>query len=202
MKYLFWDTETTGLSFSDEVLQIGGVLTDESFQIIDVINFYCDTVCPINPSAAKVNHLTFELVHTLSDGKTFEDNWFPLIEKIGSDVCWIGWNDSFDRRMVNQTLKKIGLTPYNFGKSIKSLSSASGICNYDLMRGIGDLKYNGRKVKLVNAVSSLLNIPFSTIDELYNRNIKRFNIEAGAHNADYDAFLCYLLFVGVMYGNI
>lgn len=201
MKYFFWDTETTGLGFSDEVLQVGGILVDEKFGNPKVINFFCDTACPINPKAAAVNHLTFELVHKLSRGKTFEDSWVELTKMLGDDVCWIGWNESFDRRMVNQTLKKVGLAPYNFGNTIKDLSKADGVCNYDLMRGVCRVKNNGKAMKLMNAVTSFLSISVGEIDQIYEKNLKKFDMETGAHHADYDAFLCYLLFVGTLYGT-
>lgn len=201
MKYFFWDTETTGLGFSDEVLQLGGILTDESFGNLKVVNWYCDTTCPINPKAAEVTHLTFEIVHKLSEGKTFEDNWLELIKELGNDVCWIGWNESFDRRMVNQTLKKVGLPPFNFGTNIKDLSQAKGVCHYDLMRGVSRARSTGKSIKLVNAVTSFLSMPFVEIDRMYEQNIKKFDLDTGAHHADYDAFLCYLLFVGILYGT-
>ncbi len=202
MKYFFWDTETSGFGFSDEVLQLGGIVVDEAFNIVEVVNFFCDTTCPISPGAAAVNHLTFELVHKLSGGKTFEDNWLELTRRLGDDVCWIGWNESFDRRVVNQTLKKAGLQLYNFGKLIHGVREAAGICHYDLMRGIGKLRNNGRSIKLMNAVTSYLRMPVSEIDKMYEKSIKQFDTEVGAHHADYDAFMCYLLFIGVIYGNL
>ena len=202
MKYFFWDTETTGLGFSDEVLQLGGVIVNEEFKIEEVVNFFCDTTHPISPKAAAVNHLDFETVHKLSGGKTFEDNWIKLAEKLGDEVCWIGWNESFDRRMVNQTLKKVGLPLYNFGVSVQNLRMVEGVCHYDLMRGVSRIKGSGRSMKLMNAATSYLKLPFSSIDAMYVKNIAKFDGEVGAHHADYDAFLCYLLFVSVLYGNI
>lgn len=202
MKYFFWDTETTGLGFSDEVLQLGGIVVDEDFNIVEVVNFFCDTTCPISQGAAAINHLTFELVHKWSGGKTFEDNWLELKQRLGYDVCWIGWNESFDRRVVNQTLKKAGLPLYNFGKLIHGVREAEGICHYDLMRGIGKLRNGGKTIKLMNAVTSYLRMPVSEIDKMYEKRIKQFDMEVGAHHADYDAFMCYLLFIGVIYGNL
>ena len=70
------------------------------------------------------------------------------------------------------------------------------------MRGIGKLRNGGRTIKLMNAVTSYLRMPVSEIDKMYEKRIKQFDMEVGAHHADYDAFMCYLLFIGVIYGNL
>ncbi len=40
MQYIVFDTETTGLSASDEVVQFAGLLLNEKLDLVKIINFY------------------------------------------------------------------------------------------------------------------------------------------------------------------
>ena len=200
MKYLFIDTETTGLSTKDEVIQFAALVTDEQFRLVGLENFYCDTVYPISEGAAKVNKLSTEIIHNFSKGLFFEDQFPAFVKEVGNDVCWIEWSkNGFDMRMINQTLAKCGQPKYDFGKQLVDYREATtGVCNFNLMHAIGNKFYGGGVRKLEVATKDLLKISKEKIDEVYNSKIKRFSIETGAHNADYDAFLCYLLFTNCL----
>ena len=201
MKLVIIDTETTGLYGKDEVIQFAAIITDMNFRIERVVNFYCDTVHPINPKAQEVHKLSFKDIHELSGGRTFEDQFLEFKESLnGEDLIWIEWSSSgFDMRMINQTLGKFGLEKYYFGKKTASLNKKSGIFNFNLMHAIGNMFYNGKFRKLEIACNELLPVSADKISKLYEKYIKSYNVATGAHHADYDAFLCYLLIS--RYGN-
>lgn len=197
MKNIIIDNETTGLRSKDEVIQFAALVCDEKFRIVRIVNFYCDTVYPISAEAQRITGLDFEKIHHLSNGLTFEDQWIAFIDSLRDekDITWIEWSSNgFDARMINQTLKKCGLKPYNFGKEVTTLGR-EGICHLNLLRAICNLCYNGSPRKLVVACRELLNTTEAVINNMYNSKIKTFDVNTGAHHADYDAFLCYLLLI-------
>ena len=104
MKYLIMDTETTGLGSRDEVIQFSGILVNEEFKMSKLYNWYCETSVPITKEAAATHGLNANLLHVLSHGYTFEDNWLTMEELLNTpDITFIGWNVSFDIRLINQT---------------------------------------------------------------------------------------------------
>lgn len=201
MLYVIIDTETTGLYSKDEVIQFAAIICDEKYVIHRIVNFYCDTAHPINEKAQAVHGIDFEKLHKLSEGLTFEDQFLPFLKSLeGEDVVWIEWStNGFDMRMINQTLAKYKLQKTDFGKGINTLGEIPGIHHYNLLHGICNVFYGGHSRQLGIACSELLKHSTEQIDELYEKYIKMFDIRTGKHNADYDAFLCYLLLIS--YGN-
>lgn len=109
-QFLVWlDTETTGLSKSAAVIEIGSILTDPSGQII-LNRFEARSEIPswahVEPAALTVNGFRTcprwkdKISHHLMMDSFL--NWLPRPARLA------GHNISFDRRLLEQTLKSSG----------------------------------------------------------------------------------------------
>ena len=118
---VFVDVETTGLSGSDEVVEVG-VLN----HVGDVlVNALCSPSVPMSEGARRVNGLSEEV---LRGAKPFLE-LYPCLDRIwGRSRFVVGWNVDFDRRLLDQTCRR-----YSLGE----LSSYSGVYWKD---GIGVCK--------------------------------------------------------------
>lgn len=99
------DTETTGMTADDEVIELSVVDMDGTV-------LYDSTFCPVsevNPFASSVNHLTNEC---LCDSPLFTDEWSKIKSFIGNKKV-LAHNTKFDQRIIKQTLEK-----YNMDSSI------------------------------------------------------------------------------------
>ena len=99
------DTETTGMTANDEVIELAVVDMDGTV-------LYDSTFCPItevNPFASSVNHLTNEC---LCDSPEFTGEWSKIIAFIGNKKI-LAHNTKFDQRIIKQTLEK-----YNMDSSV------------------------------------------------------------------------------------
>ncbi len=100
---LMVDTETTGLTDDDEVVEIA--LGDCQTEVI-VFDSLIKTDKEINEYAFKVNQITPEM---LKDAPTLEEVWHNLEAIIGNRIL-LASNSPFDERLLNQSLAKYGLT--------------------------------------------------------------------------------------------
>lgn len=208
MNYFVFDTETSGfgknaisangmaIHLHDEVIQFAGLLLDEDFRLKKVINFHCYTAVPIQPKAQAVNHLSHEILMKYSGGKTFEDYFLNLSDLHMDDLTWIGYNVSFDTRMVNSTLKHNGLPEYDFGTGVESLRSAKvGRHYFDLLKVLA-MKNGGIRMKLTQAANHL---PYSgkQIEGMYKKILclTKSKSTLTFHDALYDALVTWLLVV-------
>lgn len=192
MKYFIFDTETTGLSAADEVVQLSGFLTDEKLNPIRVVNFYCFTQVPVSPGASRVNNLNTTVLHELSGGKTFEDQWLELDFIHDPDLVWVSYSTSgFDIRAINNTLIHNGLPAHNFGTEMKVLNQyKNGVYTYNAYKNIKSRAFVGVNNKLETVAKSL---PFTKdqLDTIFKRivgdNITRY------HDALYDSFVLLMI---------
>lgn len=195
MQYIVFDTETTGLSASDEVVQFAGLLLDEKLDLVNIINFYCQTQVALSPGASEITHLDGKLLHTLSGGKFFEDYYCSVPVFRFPDLVWIGYNVSFDCRMINNTLTNNGLPLHNFGNKIVNLDRTEGIYNFDVMQLVA-AGNNGIKKKLADAANGL---PHSQdeLEQMFQKLLRLTGSPAEIcfHNALYDAMVTWLVLV-------
>ncbi len=199
MNYAVFDTESTSVGATAEVIQFSAVLLKENLQVERITNFYCYTQEPIDPQAAEIHHLTPEFLMEQSRGKTFEDNFLQLDWIYKADLIWVGYNVGFDTRVVNNTLTRNGLPKYDFGKPVVRLSNQKGHRTFDLMRFYATLN-NGYNRKLSVVAQSL---PYSNekLEALY----KKFLTVVGSdisnpltyHNALYDVMITWLLLYNI-----
>ena len=130
MQYIFYDFETSGNNKDfDQILQIGAILCDESFQIKDKINISCRLKKDIIPApeALLINKISID------DLKTNKCSHFHLVEQLKkkfedwSPGCFVGFNSiGFDEDVLRQGLFQTFSFPY--------LTSAKGNTRLDILK--------------------------------------------------------------------
>lgn len=191
MNYIVFDTETTGLGSTSEVIQFSGLLLDHNLKLSKLINFYCYTQEPIEAEAAKIHGLTASFLMKQSGGKTFEDYFFELAPK-EKDLIWVGYNTKFDIAVINRTLEQNGLAKYDFGKPTALLNKKFGIYNFDLMPIFASPSgYNQR----LSTVAKQLPYSEEKLASMYQKllNLAGLQTDVTYHNAIYDALVTWLL---------
>lgn len=197
MNYFLFDVESTGMTNKDEVIQFSGLLFDEKFALKKFFNFYCDTQQTIDPGALKVHGISKEILKKLSDGKTFEDNFFEMLKILEQypDLCWVSYNIEFDKRLVNQTLVNNGLESFDFGKDLPKFIKVLGKSNACLLQGMRMIFPGRGGHKLYQIVERL---PYSKedIQKAFAKLAITCNLdpELSYHNAAYDVYTSYLVF--------
>ena len=130
MNYVFYDFETSGLNKDfDQILQIGAVLVDESFQIKDKMDISCrlkKNIIPA-PEALLVNKISID---QLQSNKV---SHYHLVEQLRqkfeewSPACFVGFNSiGFDEDVLRQGLFQSFNFPY--------LTSAKGNTRLDVLK--------------------------------------------------------------------
>lgn len=132
------DTETTGMTSDDEVIELAVVDMDGTV-------LYDSTFCPVtevNCFASAVNHLTNDC---LCDSPDFADEWSKIKTLIGHRKI-LAHNAKFDKRTIKQTLEK-----YNMDSMV--VDSLFGCC-YDSL-SIAKKYLNLQSYSLENIAHSL-----------------------------------------------
>lgn len=213
MYFMIFDTETTGLSPKDEVIQFAGLLVRtttreekeamkaagkpvKELKMSKFYNFYCDTIKSINPDAAKIHGIDKKKLKELSQGYTFEDNFLPIIKELEEfNICWIAYNVAFDKRIINQTLSNNGLPIFDFGKTKVTISDDNTTSNFCLMNAMTSLNTAGKRRKLAEVVDEL-GYTKEAIDKSFAIFAKQCGLDpkGSYHDATYDVFCTYLVF--------
>lgn len=190
MKYVIYDTETTGLTGNDEVVEFGAIVTDENLNAKKAYKFYSFTQVPFSEQAQKITGLTPTIVRDLSNGKVFEDNWCRLPFVGDKDIVWVSYStNGFDERLINQTLYNNGLPKYDFGKRRKTIVRGSGGYVFDVYAAI-KYKVNNGKDKKLEQVLNGIGIPESNLNKIYHS----VGIDdCTFHDALYDACSLYII---------
>ena len=107
-RVIAFDTETTGISCDDEIIQIAAVeyVAGERTRSLDL---YIKPTCPIHPQAEAVHHISQEFldVHGLAP----VDALAQFFEFLGADVLAVGHNVNFDLRMLKHECRKFKFKP-------------------------------------------------------------------------------------------
>lgn len=130
MSYVFYDFETSGNNKDfDQILQIGAVLVNESFQIKDKLNVSCrlkKNIIPA-PEALLINKISIDQLnshnvshyHLVEELRQKFDEWSP--------ACFVGFNSiGFDEDVLRQGLFQSFNFPY--------LTSAKGNTRLDVLK--------------------------------------------------------------------
>lgn len=123
----FIDTETTGLSLTDQILQfaaIYGIFDGKKFHEEARINQYINITTKINFFAQRVHGISKSMVEEYGYMDEYIDHFLDHIEK--SDYV-VGHNISFDMRMLMQDCARIG-KQYNREK-IKTFCTMKDTCH-------------------------------------------------------------------------
>lgn len=98
------DTETTGLSYDDEIVEISvGNLKTQEIIYSTLVKAQKES----NPKAAEINGITPKL---LKNAPTISDVWSNILKAVGSNLV-LASNSAFDERMLKQSLEKHGIVP-------------------------------------------------------------------------------------------
>lgn len=201
MKYCVIDTEATGLWTSDEIIQFSGLLTDENFNVLNFVNFYCDTLKTISSDAFALHNISNTELTLRSGGKFFESYRNGVYKQLFEmdDVIWIGWNIQFDIRMINNTLTNNGYDPVDFGDRVAALNVTKGRHWFDLMPAASGLLGAGYRMKLIDAVAKCgftaeqVSAAFTNISKLFKFDDDSINLDSSYHRANYDVVATWMV---------
>lgn len=113
------DTETTGLTYADEIIEIAVLSTAGAVLLHSLVK----PSRPIPAAATEINHITDEMV---ANAPTWAEVYPRLMEVLG-DKRWIGWKSEFDARLITQTCLINGL--------YDDLSPAQLLAEYERIHG-------------------------------------------------------------------
>ena len=105
VKYILFDTETTGADEEDKIIQIGAMVVDQSGSI-EVYDSLCKTDIPIKIEAVEVNNITPDIIE--NKPKYIELPFKHVLDQLNTmDNFLIAHNINFDLDMI----KKEGFVP-------------------------------------------------------------------------------------------
>lgn len=141
--YVIIDTETTGLRYDDEIIEI----TIINMRGDVLLNTLVKPTGPIPPEVTKINNITDEMV---AAARTWPEV-FPMVKQIISGRKWLAWNSYFDARMMIQSCLKTGvwdgLTADTVASAVRAIETrhidAKSV--YDQWYGEFDKKHCGFK---------------------------------------------------------
>jgi DNA polymerase III epsilon subunit-like protein len=193
LKIVFYDTETTGLSDKDEVIQLSGLVTDMDLKIQSVFNTYCFTNVNISEEARRLHGIDRKTLLQLSKGRYLEE----VLESIGvfkyPDAIYVAFNDSFDRGKINGSLMNNGAPPINFGSTISTFDRKLQKGRYNLcaLKLFSNCLNNGTRWKLEMFLRKKAGVPFEDLERYYSVFRNKVNItshKGNMHDALFDSF--------------
>ena len=209
MRYIIYDTETTGVSKmyhklhlpcslkeqGSEVVQIGGLICDDTLTPIKAFCHYCDCLAADIPEDVKrVTGISMFEIRQYVPNIFLEDVLTSnLPEFFENDVIFCGYNEPFDMAMVSQSIRGLYPTFSTNGKIMFKIPN-SGRWELDV------LQYLPKRVKLVSFKKELTPVR----EEFHRQYAKSLDVFTNApelfkegwaheHNALYDAIETYLL---------
>ena len=97
-KYILFDTETTGASQEDRIIQIGGMIVSSKTQI-EVFDELCSTVLPIKIEAMEVHNITPDLIE--NKPPFIETKFYNKLQELNNSSNYlIAHNINFDLQML------------------------------------------------------------------------------------------------------
>lgn len=183
MKYIFLDTETSGLDpYEDRICQLSYMVTDSDLNILNAKNFYF-YLEHVDRGASRVHGLTPSILKELSGGKVFRD-FAEEIKKDLEDSIVVCHNVEFDLNFLNQEFKRISLECELF----KDCFCTMGVYT-DILK-IPHPYYHFKYPKLEEVID-YLNIPNARIEDVID---KSFEKSTGFHDARFDVACTYLIY--------
>lgn len=105
-RVIVFDTETTGLTSNDEVVQIAAIEYVKGVKT-RTFSVYLRPSVPLNPEAAAVNGLTDEFLR--EHGHEPKEVLEHFVDFVGENCLLVAHNLPFDLRMIEQGFKKYGV---------------------------------------------------------------------------------------------
>ncbi len=210
MEYFIFDTETSGLPDMKnkqahnpyEVIQLAGFRIDEDFNVLQVVNIYCNISHQISEGAYNVHGIDNKTLLKLSKGKTLEDylsepeySW--LVNP--KDIVFLAYNVDFDKKMVNDSLTNNGYAPINFGREVNIVpkKGSTGVYNMCLCKASKVVFRYPRYKKLTEIVETKLPYNAERMSKYLARFCEIYKVEHNNdnfHDALYDSLALLLLF--------
>jgi len=104
-RVVVFDTETTGVSNMDEIVQIAAAEYVNG-ELARTLNLYVVPTCEINPQAEAVHHLSRAFLE--ENGIQPLEALEQFFDFLGSEVLVVGHNIHFDFRMLQNECRKFG----------------------------------------------------------------------------------------------
>lgn len=99
--YVIVDTETTGLTKDDEIIEMS--IINMRGEVL--LNTLVKPTRPIPAAATAINNITNEMV---ADAPAWAEV-YPTVMSIIADRKWLAWNSQFDARLITQTCLITGI---------------------------------------------------------------------------------------------
>jgi len=148
MKKIIFDTETTGLTNADEIVELA--ITDSQGKQMYLQRF--KPTEQIHPDASRVTGITNEM---LDNEPAFADEYDKIVEIFESCTKAQAYNASFDIRMLKQTCEKYNLCT-DFIDNVEFECVMAMYSNYEYMSRFGNSSLAGPKNhKLGNACAQM-----------------------------------------------
>jgi len=105
MKYIAFDTETTGLSYNkDRLIEFAAVIVEDD-EIIDSYSVRIDPVIKVGAGAFKVHGISNEM---LKDEPTFDKIAYDIVDYMCLAECSIAHNARFDINFIYHSILRMG----------------------------------------------------------------------------------------------
>lgn len=167
IKYIIFDTETTGLTKKDRIIQIGAMVLD-NHKNITIYDELCSTDVKINFQAMKVHGITEEMIR---NKKKFQyTNFYRDVIKLNSSKNYIiAHNINYDIRMLEKE---------NFTNKMQQIDTLA--CARHFFPKVDSHKLQSLRFSL-------------KLDKKEEDESKKYNIKIEAHNAIGDVLMTKLL---------
>ena len=212
MVYVVLDTETTGLDENSSVIQLAYFVLNDKFELIDVKNYFCYSDKPLTPEIEELTGITNDKLKVWSKGYYLEEYLLddPIFRNT-SDVVFVGHNIKFDTGVINQTLKFRKIEPIDFGRRTKKIpSNLNGkpvqVCTAECLSSVLGFQHYIKLQQMFNLAFYNKNSDKIDKDVFYDKVlksldviVKKFNVDItgdlGFHNALFDVYITFLIFV-------
>lgn len=199
IELFFYDTEGTGLTERDEVIQIAGFVTDIHLNLKRIVNEYCFTNRAISPGAYAVHRIDREILLERSKGIFLEEQLRkdPIFYE-SRNIIFIAYNDKHDKGAINSTLGNNNAQRLTWGTKIYTFDKyiPNGRYNLDAYQLLRNIYNGGRDISLEGIMRQKSGVEFSYIQKLYNLLTEKAgvsNIVSGPHDALFDSFMMFWL---------
>ena len=106
MRFLFFDTETTGVSHQDHIVQLGAVLTNDKGKILGEMDMIVKPDGYAIPKGATAVH-GISTQKAIEEGERLENVLGRFLLLVEQSDCLVAHNMDFDRRFVNAAFGRL-----------------------------------------------------------------------------------------------
>jgi len=118
-RVVVFDTETTGMSNDDEIVQIAAAEYDGG-ELTRTLNLYVAPTCEINPHAEEAHGLSRDFLD--ANGISPADALEQFFDFLGQDAYLVGHNVHFDLRMLRNECRK-----FNYVADVEAIAHCDTI---------------------------------------------------------------------------